>query len=538
MARNTWYRLDNVGKFYSSQAGSPRQTVFRFSATLVEDVDPETLQYALIKTVELFPNFNVCLRSGVFWHYLEPSGDVPLALPETLPVCYGLHLNARSVLFRVTYHGPRVNFEVSHMVSDGRGSLSFFKALIYIYLRERYHLEGISVEYDGSDHQKAENSFDKYFEPESAGSTHVPKAYRLRGWHDVCDPTFMELHLPVSRVLGLAHEWGVSLTSLLAAVLVVSLRDEMPRKDRGRTICFDIPVDLRSHFKSTTAMNFFGLAYLSYTPGDADEPVEEVARAMNAQLKAGTRPDHLKLRMNRMVELEKNPLLRFAPLFMKDLVLGIADAISARGTTATVSNIGAIRIDERLVPYVRDFNILTSTTGLKFTICSFGDDLSVGMATAYSNHAVLKNFCRFFTARGIPARMNVSKSREEVAADMMAAEFERSVMRLGAKDEGEKAQAEDDAEPAVEAEGDATGTAPKGRKASKKASEKAAEKAVAKERKAAAKQGKATAKAETRARRLQEKADRAQAKAERARERAAAGRGAGTTKGGAEDETL
>ena len=75
MARNTWYRLDNVGKFYSAQAGSPKQTVFRFSATLVEDVDPETLQYALIKTVELFPNFNVCLRSGVFWHYLEPSGD-------------------------------------------------------------------------------------------------------------------------------------------------------------------------------------------------------------------------------------------------------------------------------------------------------------------------------------------------------------------------------------------------------------------------------------------------------------------------------
>ena len=115
MGRNTWYRLDNVGKFYSSQAGSSRQTVFRYAATLVDDVDPEVLQHALVKTVEMFPNFNVCLRSGVFWHYLEPSGEVPQALPETLPVCYGLHMNAHSVLFRVTYFGPRINVEVSHM---------------------------------------------------------------------------------------------------------------------------------------------------------------------------------------------------------------------------------------------------------------------------------------------------------------------------------------------------------------------------------------------------------------------------------------
>ena len=39
MARDTWYRLDNVGKFYSSQAGSSAQTVFRYAATMQDDVD-------------------------------------------------------------------------------------------------------------------------------------------------------------------------------------------------------------------------------------------------------------------------------------------------------------------------------------------------------------------------------------------------------------------------------------------------------------------------------------------------------------------
>ena len=50
MARDTWYRLDNIGKFYSSEAGGHAQTVFRYSATLVDEVDPAILQSALTST--------------------------------------------------------------------------------------------------------------------------------------------------------------------------------------------------------------------------------------------------------------------------------------------------------------------------------------------------------------------------------------------------------------------------------------------------------------------------------------------------------
>lgn len=431
MARDTWYRLDNMGKFYSSQAGSPTQTVFRYSATLVDEVDPGILQHALGKTAKRFPSFNVCLRSGFFWHYLQQSTEQPTVVPENLPVCFGLHVDAKSVLFRVSYHRCRVNFEVSHIVSDGRGSLNFFKALLYAYLEERYHIVGVAEEYDGSDSQKAENSFDKYFEKNKAGSTKLPRAYHLVGWRDRADPTFMEYHIPVRPVLDLARSCGVSLTSLVIAVLMAAIREEMPRRERGRPICIDVPVDLRQMFKSTTAMNFFGLAYVSYTPGDRDESVEDIACQVHAQLKAAVDPDRLKLRMNRMIALEKNPLLRFAPLFAKDLVLELADRLAERDTTTTVSNLGAIRVDERLAPYIRDVNVLTSTTGLKCTLCSFGDDLSIGITSTYSNNNVAKNFCRFFSGRGIAGRMNINKTREEVAEDRLEVAFEESVKRLG-----------------------------------------------------------------------------------------------------------
>lgn len=431
MARDTWYRLDNIGKFYSSQAGSPTQTVFRYSATLTEDVNPYVLQHALLKTVGIFPGFNVCLRSGLFWHYLQQSPTAPQAVPESLPVCFGLHVDAKSVLFRVSYHRTRLNFEVSHIVSDGRGSLNFFKALLYLYLAERHGIEGVEVEYDGSDSQKEENSFDKYFERDKAGPTPLPRPYRLTGWHDMSDPTFLEYHLPVRPVLDLAHEYGVSMTSLLIAVIMASIREDMPQRLRDRHICMDVPVDLRQYFKSVTAKNFFGLAFVSYAPGEQDEDVAQVARTVHAQLKAATALDHLKQRVNRMVALEKNPFMRFVPLFIKDLALEAADRVSRRSTTTTLSNIGAIKVDPRLAPYIEDINILTSTTGLNFTVCSFGDDLSIGVSTVYSNLNVVKNLCRFFSARGIHGRVNINKTNEEIAEDQLEKAFEDSMRQLG-----------------------------------------------------------------------------------------------------------
>ncbi|MFR8009787.1 MAG: phthiocerol/phthiodiolone dimycocerosyl transferase family protein, partial [Gordonibacter urolithinfaciens] len=338
MARTAWYRLDNVGKFYSSQAGSSAQTVFRYAATMADDVDPAALQRALDRTAEMFPGFNVCLCSGMFWHYLEQAPQPPAVHEENLPICYGLHVDAKSVLIRVSYYRARINLEVSHMVSDGRGSLSFFKALLYAYVEERYGVEGLPQEYDGSDHQKAEDSFDKYFERDKAAPTRAPKVYRLTGWRDAADPAYLEYHLPVRPVLDLARGHGVSLTSLVIAAIMCAIRAEMPRRERHRAIRLDVPVDLRQHFKSTTTKNFFGLAFVSYVPGDEDEPVEQVAAKVQEQLRVATDPESLKPRMNRMIALEKNPLLRLAPLFVKDALLELASRFTARETTTTLSN--------------------------------------------------------------------------------------------------------------------------------------------------------------------------------------------------------
>ena len=243
------------------------------------------------------------------------------------------------------------------------------------------------------------------------------------------------------RVGGEVRTKDILLSRTLADKLLLGVGDkvemlfvepgEMPRRDRSRAIRMDVPVDLRQFFKSTTVKNFFGLAFVSYVPGDEDEPVETIARIVQDQLKTATQAEELKSRMNRMIALAKNPLLRLAPLFAKDFILGLANRLAARDVTTTMSNLGPIRIDERLALYIRDVNILTSTTGLNFLMCAFGDDLSIGISTVYSNPDVIKNICRFFSGQGIEGRININKTKEEVAEDRLEAKIEASVKRWG-----------------------------------------------------------------------------------------------------------
>ena len=377
-----WYRLDNVGKFYAAEAGSPDQTIFRLTATMADEVDPTALQRALDAAVALFPGFNVSLRSGMFWHYLEPSGARPMVEPEHLPICYSLHTGPKSVLFRVTYYRRRINVEVSHMISDGRGGLEFLKALVGFYATERYGAApGPACTYAGTEPQKTEDSFSANY----------------------------ELHLSAGAVHRRAKEAGVSVTSLLIAAVICAVRSTMTARDRHRAIHLDVPVDLRSLFGSATLRNFFGLAFITYTPGTADEPLLAVAAEVQRQLTAGTEPAALKRRMMAMIKLEKNPLLRAAPLFVKDAILGLAAWKTTREVTTTVSSLGRVAMDETAAPFVQGISALTSTAGLNFIVCTHGDDLSLGMSSRFVSLRVARAVVEVLERAGCAGYLNASR---------------------------------------------------------------------------------------------------------------------------------
>lgn len=112
-----------------------------------------------------------------------------------------------------------------------------------------------------------------------------------------------------------------------------------------------------------------------------------------------------------MIRLERNPLVRVAPVFAKDLALGLACSQEGRGVTCAVSNLGRVTLPEAVEQHVRSVSILTSTQDLNVTVCSLGDDLSIGVSTVYTDLDVVRDLVRFFSARGIHGEVDCSRAK-------------------------------------------------------------------------------------------------------------------------------
>ena len=169
----------------------------------------------------------------------------------------------------------------------------------------------------------------------------------------------------------------------------------MKELELNKSIKIDIPVDLRQFFKSSTSRNFFGLRSVTYKFDSKNYDFADMIHSVNSELQKKCYNRKIKIRMNQMISLEKNVFARFVPIFIKVIVLKMADLISSTGCTSCFSNIGATKVDEKLERYIEIFNVLNATGTLKLAICSFKADLSIGISSKYVNNDIVKNFCRF-----------------------------------------------------------------------------------------------------------------------------------------------
>ena len=58
----------------------------------------------------------------------------------------------------------------------------------------------------------------------------------------------------------------------------------MKQLDKGKYIKIDLPVDLRSYFRSESSRNFFGLTYLSYKFTGEVDSIEDIIKVINEEM--------------------------------------------------------------------------------------------------------------------------------------------------------------------------------------------------------------------------------------------------------------
>ena len=406
-----WKKLDNASKIFPATANNKDTKVYRISAELCSDINPNSLQKALDITLESFPMYRSILRRGFFWYYFETSDIYPKVEIENRNPCAPIYINGRkNLLFRVSFYKKRINVETFHALSDGVGAVWFLEALVFQYIKINYKDELIGktpdFEYGASISQKMDDSFWKNYtsqlDNKNMQSEKYKSAYRIRGKKtDGKNIKVIEGSMSVTEVLKLSKQWGTSMTVFLTSLLMYSIFLDMPKNKRKKPIVLSVPINLRGYYNSSTARNFFTTMNISYDFQKQSSEFKDIVSHVEKEFKKGLKEENIHLKLARFMKFEKNPIARIVPLMVKDIFMKLANRLNDSAISSSISNIGKIKTPREFEHYIKQFSICISAKMPKITLCSYEDRLVITFSSPHVETDIQREFFNFLSSRNI-----------------------------------------------------------------------------------------------------------------------------------------
>ncbi len=407
MNTKRWYKLDNAAIIIPPSTRGSSTRVFRIACQLKEEVDPTLLQQASFDILSEFPHFQVVLRRGLFWYYLDSTSQTPIVHIDDRPACGPLYFQGkRNLLFDISYYKKRINLEMFHVLADGTGGFQFFERLIirYLELSHSLHVERETI--SSSVDEKVDDAFQKFYTKDTSGNqlkeATFHKAYQLKGEHDAFMENHMvEIHMSAKAFVDVAKQYKTTAGVLATALYIQAILQEMRIKDYKRPIVVSVPVNLRNYFPSVTTRNFYGTINISYQVTESNQDLETIIESVNDQFKTLLQEEKLRQNMNTYSSLEHNFALKLVPLFIKDIAVANIGTRSALGVTGTISNMGRISLPSEIENYVDYFSAFMAKQNMQITLVSYQDHLVFGICSDHVEHSIAYQLCKELTKFGI-----------------------------------------------------------------------------------------------------------------------------------------
>ena len=405
-----WDKLDNTANLFPVIATEDMTNVYRISVTLTEEIDRVLLQEALNRILPQFSVFRMRLRMGIFWYYFEENTrPAPIVREEySHPGAYIDKSRNNHYMFRVTYFKCRINLEVFHALTDGAGGITFLKELVYQYLRLKYPdiLKEDKDKISSGIFLDKEDSYVKNFKKGHAKVYKSEKALTLNGERLPGDEMgVVHGYFPVDELKAAAKKHGVTINQYLVGVFIYAVYKEYLKEQPSRIpVRCCVPVNLRPYYDSHTMKNFFAMVFATFKPEKEKYTFSEVLEIVAEDLKKQITPENLNNIMSYNVSNEKNWILRAVPLVVKNFVMKQVYGVSARATSATVTNIGNIELKEPYKQYVEQFYVTLSMSkgqNMKGGICSYNGILTFTFSSVLMDLSIQKSFFQIIAKDGV-----------------------------------------------------------------------------------------------------------------------------------------
>ena len=406
-----WERLDNTANLFPAIAGEEMTNTYRWCVVFNDPIDPKALQEAVDILTPKIPGFNLRLRNGAFWFYLEEiHAPAPRVKEEAEYPCRLIHGNRNDqYMFRVTYFKNRINIECFHAIADGTGIIIFGKELVYQYLRcahpdlrEKYGDKLSPETFIGR-----EDSFLKNFKKNYKIEYSTKRAYLLHGErlpYRAFGVTLGIISLKELKAM-VKSKYDMTLNDYLVACFIYAIyKTAKGRASKKRPIKISVPVDLRPFFGSMTTKNFFCMVSAEFAPEKEDYTFEEVAKIIHDDLKKKITKENLESIFSFTVSYTQMFVAKIIPLFFKNMAMKIFYLKAAKSNTSTITNIGNMKLDspyDEYVKFIYCFLPFSAGQRMKGTITSFKDTMVYAVGSAYKDTSVQREIYRQIANDGV-----------------------------------------------------------------------------------------------------------------------------------------
>lgn len=412
-----WLALDNAAKIYPTATSNLYPVVFRLSAVLRAPVRLSALQQASDALVRRCPYFQVYLRRGFFWYYLQRHHRTPRVHLLERSALGNLPVRGKAGhLLRILTKDRTIAVDFSHILTDGYGGLRFFRSLLAEYLK----LCGVEIEERGDlldprekpDPNEAEDSHREHFEKGGPGPKRYTAAYHMPG-RPPQQGYFRTLtgRMRISQMLSLSRSKGVTVTEYLVALYMYCLGRlyEAETRSGGRRsrsiVRMEVPVNMRRFFPSRTMRNFS-----LYVSPEADMRLglysfEELLSRVHHRMKIEVDRRELGRQITRNVGAEHLPVIRVTPLFAKDIFLGwVYRRLSDRIYSGVLSNLGRVETPEEMEEHIESFGfVLPPSRAMKkcCSVISYKDELAITISSVLESRELERLYFTTIASQGV-----------------------------------------------------------------------------------------------------------------------------------------
>lgn len=393
--------------------------MFRLSSELGEPIKLSVLIKAYEQMLERCPYYQVELKRGLFWYYLEPNRVTARVEAESRYPCLFIPVKKRGVVpFRLIAYKNTIAFEVAHFITDGTGALEFLKGVLVAYHR----LLGRTIPEGGVMIDPAlpyaqgefEDSFLTSYKRDVPPAPMNSSSYKIRS-RGVKPPVFyvIEGRVPTETIRQKAKAYGITVGEFVASLMIDSALHLMRRhNDTKRPIRISIPINLRRFFQSVTMRNFALTVEPGIDPRLGEYSFEDIVKTVHHFMKLELDTLYIRRQIARNVKSEKHPLIRIIPLFLKDPILKqFYRFFGSRVFTMSFSNLGMVRLPDALEGEVNHFSFIPPPhpKTVSASAISYGKTTSLVFASTLVSTELEQQFFSSLRKHGVTACIRTNR---------------------------------------------------------------------------------------------------------------------------------